>query len=446
MLGLLDASLTSPGLREFARLLRSELATRLGLFGQAQMEIEQAEKLNPPPPAGALLEARVAALIGRRQFDEARKSINSARVADPIKGLCTLRVVLARHRELPPSRERKDVDAEAFRVAEVFRGSSRPEGRRALMELARAIDEPGADDPLDWWDVLAEGHLRLGNPARAGRLEAKAADRASPTGHPDKTAGFRYKAGAYLFEAGKFAEADRLLSKVVDDPDMPRDLKTRAGMLRALARGRAVATREPGASRAAYLEALEGQVRDFPLEPVTGEARWLLGQVRLAAGRPEEAMNLWSGITHSHPRWLEARLLIADRLRKAVEIQRINRDQPAIAAKMNEARASLRAALASATDGPESAALTLQLASLELIPEVGRPSEVIDACERLLKQEARPEQHRMARLDRMVVLCRPDGQLRPRRSREMRSGQPNPLTSFPPSDCSTTRRSRPIPS
>ncbi len=191
----------------------------------------------------------------------------------------------------------------------------------------------------------------------------------------------------------------------VDDPTAPRDLKTRAGMLRALARGRAVATREPGASRAAYLEALEGQVRDFPLEPVTGEARWLLGQVRLAAGRPEEAMNLWSGITHSHPRWLEARLLIADRLRKAVEIQRINRDQPAIAAKMNEARASLRAALASATDGPESAALTLQLASLELIPEVGRPSEVIDACERLLKQEARPEQHRMARLDRMVALA-----------------------------------------
>ena len=404
-LGLLDATLTAPGLREFARLLRSELATRLGLFGQAQMEIEQAEKLNPPPPASALLEARVAALIGRRQFDEARKTIDSAKVAEPLKGLGTLRVVLARRREIPAGKDRKEFDDEAFRVAERFRGSSRPEGRRALMELARAIDEPAAAAPPEWWDLMAEGHQRLGNPTRAGRLEAKGADRAEASGQAEKAATLRYKAGAYLFEAEKFAEADRLLSKVRDAQASPKDLKGRAGMLRVLARGRAVATREPGASKAAYLDALEGQVRDFPVEPATGEARWLLGQVRLAAGRPEEALALWSGIPHGHLRWLEARLLIADRLRESVEIQRINRDSSAIAEKMDRARKSLRAGLDAASEGPETAALTLQLARLELTLDAGHPAEALDACDRLLKQAARPDQHRMARLYRMVALA-----------------------------------------
>ncbi len=404
-LGLLDAALTAPGLREFARLLRSELATRLGLFGQAQMELEEAEKLSPPPPPSALLEARVAALIGRRQYDEARRVIDAANVADPVKGLSTLRVTLARRREIPPGRERKEADDEAFRDAAKFQGASTPEGRRALMELARAVDEPGGDAPPEWWELLAEGHLRLGNPTRAGRLVARAADRAEAAGRPDRSGPLRFKAGAYLFEAGKFAEADRSLSAVLSDTKATRELKSRAGMLRALARGRAVATREPGASKAAYLDALEGQVRDFPAEPSTGEARWLLGQVRMSADRPEEAMALWSGIPHGHLRWTDARNLIADRLREAVEVQRINRDSRAIASKMDRARKSLRDALDAASDGPEMAALLLQLARLELIPDVGRPSEALDACDRLLKQAAGPEQHRLARLYRMVALA-----------------------------------------
>ena len=75
---MLDASLTAPGLRPFALLLRSELSNRLGLFGQAQMEIEQAEKLSPAAAHWPrLLDAKVAALSGRGQFDEARKAIDA---------------------------------------------------------------------------------------------------------------------------------------------------------------------------------------------------------------------------------------------------------------------------------------------------------------------------------------------------------------------------------
>src|SRR5262249_2646054 len=48
-LSMLDGSLNAPGLAGFVRLLRAELANRLRLFGQAQMEVEGAEKLSPPP-------------------------------------------------------------------------------------------------------------------------------------------------------------------------------------------------------------------------------------------------------------------------------------------------------------------------------------------------------------------------------------------------------------
>ena len=404
-LAMLDASLSMPGLKPFARLLRGELSNRLGLFGQAQMEIEQAEKLTPAPPVAAVLEAKVTALDGRLLFEEARKSVEAAKVAGPLKRQMRVRILLARRREKSPGRDRKEIDDEAFREAEPFRGATSLEGRRALMELARTIDEPALDAPPAWWDLLAEGHLRLGDPVRAGRLDAKGADRAEAAGQVEKAATLRYKAGAYLFEAGKFSEADRRLTRVLEQPNIPRDLKARAGMLRTLARGRGLATRDPESSRASYLSALESQVRDFPDEPSTGEARWLLGQVRLAGGRLDEALALWAAIPHGHPRWTEARAQIADRLREAVEAQRINRDSTAVASKMEDARKSLKAALAQADEGPEIVTLTLQQARLELTPDAGRPSMALEACDRLLKLAARPDQHQTARLYRMVALA-----------------------------------------
>jgi hypothetical protein len=404
-LALLDGSLTTPGLRPFSRLLRSELSNRLGLFGQAQIEIELAEKLNPPPPLDTLLEAKVAALCGRNLFDEAKTVVGSAKVGEPLKRLLNLRIVLARRRDSPSGRERNEIDGEAFRIAEPFRGATGIEGRRGLMELAKAIDEPNAEASPDWWDLLAEGHLRLGDPIRAGRLDAKAGDRAEAAGQVEKTASLRYKAGAYLFEAGKFAEADRRLTQVIDQAAAPRDVKARAGMLRALARGRAVAIHEADSSRTSYLSALEAQVRDYPNEPSTGEARWLLGQVRLSAGRPDEAMQLWAGIHHGHPRWLESRTLIADRQREAVEAQQINHDSAAVTAKMDVARGFLKAALDQTREGTEVVTLTLLMARLELIPGAGSPPLAFEACERVLKLAAKAEQHQTAKLYRLVAFA-----------------------------------------
>jgi len=353
-LGLLDTSLTAPGLRGFTRLLRAELANRLGHFGQAQMESEEAEKLTPPPPAAPILEAKVAAMTGRELFRDARALVDASKVDDALKRLLRLRITLARRRELPPGRQRREIDAEAFGIAGPLPGSGRTEARRGLMELARSVDEPPGDAPAEWWDVLAEGHLRLGNPARAGRLEGKGADRAEALGQLDRAAWLRYKADA---------------------------------------------------SKGSYREALEAQVRDFPDDPSTGEARWLLGQLRLASGRRDEATSLLSGIGHGHPRWLEARLAAADLLRKAVEDQRINRDAPASKARIDEARRSLRLAIDAATAGDEAVALTLRLARLELTPDAGSPTVALDVSDRLLRMAAGPDQHRLARLYRAVALA-----------------------------------------
>jgi hypothetical protein len=404
-LGLLDPMLTAPRLGGFARLLRSDLAGRLGLFGQAQLEVEEAAKADPPPPIPALLAAKVTALAGREMFAEARAAIDAAKVDEPLKGLLRLRVVLDRRAELPPGKARGEVDAEAFRIAETFRGSSRPESRRGLIELARAIDEPTLDAPAEWWDLLAEGHLRLGDPSRAGRLDAKGGDRAEALGKPELAATLRFRAGGCLFEAEKFEEADARLSSLVASPTAPRATRARAGMLRALARGRGLALKQPWTSRKAYLDALESQTRDFGDDPASGEARWLLGKARLASGDRAGANQLWAGIAHGNARWLEAQLASAELLREDVEGQRINRDAAASRKSIEIARNALRKGLDQASDGLEAMELGLRKMKLELIPEAGSPGEALETCDRLLRKASTPEQHELARLGRMVALA-----------------------------------------
>ncbi len=402
---LLERTMTLPQLRGYAHLLRSELSARLGLLGQAQIEIEQAEKSIPPPPPSAVLEVKVAALTGRSLFDDARKLVAGSKVDEAFKGLLTLRVALAARHDVNAGPSRDAIDAQAFGIAEGLREQNRPEGRRALIELARAIDEPAASAPEGWWDLLAEGQLRLGNPTRAGRLAAKGADRLEAGTQPAAAARLRSRAGACLFEAGQFAEADRVLTRIVDSPAVAADARAKAGMLRALARGRALATRQAGASRESYLSALEAQVRDFPGDQASGEARWLLGKVRLSSGRRDDAIGLWSGIPHGHPRWLEAALAVADLLRQGVEDQRIGREASATRIKLDEARRSIRAALDAATEGAEPAALGLRRARLELIPGAGDPGRALEAADRVLAGPAQADQHRQARLERMVALA-----------------------------------------
>ena len=398
---LLDRSLNAPRLRSYAPLLHAELTNRLGEFGAAQVEIEELAKLKEPPPIAPLTEARITALAGRGQYAEASKVADGSAFSAERKALWKLRIALAKYKNAAFGRDRSAVEAEVFLAAQALGGGNSPDSVRGLMELARGIDQPAKSTPAAWWDLLADGQLALRNPDRAARLAERGADQAAP----DQAAPLRFKVGACWFQAEKYAEADTALTRVVDDPTAPGSLRARAGMLRALARGRALADRLPGASRAGYRAALETQVRDFGADPVSGEARWLLGKIRLAVGRRDEAVTLWSGIAHGQPRWLEAREAAADQLIEAIEDQWINRDEQAIRPKINAARTQIRVALDEAVEGEESVGLGFRLARLESTPGAGDPAEAVAIYDRLLRGPAGPDQHQRARLGRMVALA-----------------------------------------
>jgi len=371
--GLLDRSITSPRLRAFARLLHADLANRLGQFGPAQIEAEEAAKLDPPPPIVATTETRINALAGRGLFAEAVEVIGRSPVAIEQKTLWQLRLALARRRVAQPGQAPTAATTEAFELAGKLRGGQSPEARRGLMELARAIDDPGPNAVPRWWDLLVEGRLLLLEPAQAASLAGRGADRAVATQN-DQAAPLRFKAGACWFQAEKFSDADASLT-------------------------------QPGASQAAYLTALEDQVRNFPDDPSSGEARWLLGKLRLAANRTDDAIALWSQIQHEHPRWLEAESGAADLAINAVQNQWISHDPAAVQPKVDSARALIRAALDRAIEGDEVVPLGLRLARLELIPGVGQPAEAIAILDRLLRGPGSDDQHRQARLGRMVALA-----------------------------------------
>ena len=398
---LLDRSLTAPRLRSYALLLHAELTNRLGEFGAAQVEIEELAKLKEPPPIRALTEARITALMGRGQFAEANKLADGSTISSDWKALWKLRIALAKHHQAAVGKERVAVEAEVFQSAATLEGSQSAEAVRGLMELARGIDQPASSSPAAWWNLLADGQLALQNPERAARLAERGADQATP----DQAAPLLFKVGACWFQAEKYGEAETALTRVVENTAAPESLRARAGMLRALTRGRAVADRLPGASQASYRAALETQVRDFGADPASGEARWLLGKIRLAAGRRDEAVALWTGIAHGQPRWFEAQGAAADQTIGAIEDQWVNHDDPTIRPRIEAARTQIRAALDQAIEGVESVGLGFRLARLESIPGVGDPAAAVAVYDRLLRGPASPDQHQQARLGRMVALA-----------------------------------------
>ena len=274
---------TEKTLQGFAHLLRSELLVRLGNADAARAAWEAASKSKPPPPAESLLEARVSLLLGQKQFDEALRALEASKVEPIARNVLALRVRLAQRAALS-GKARTAAESEAFRLARSLRDLSKAEGRRAVLSLARALKEPDAGQDPDAWHALAEGYSGLGDPDHASALEARGADRAEALGRHEQAATFRLRAGALLYQAGKYREADPLLSRVVEDPKAGPS-RPRAGSLRALARGRALALKRPGATLKDYLAALEYQIHEFPDDPTAGEARWLLGKARLAIGR-----------------------------------------------------------------------------------------------------------------------------------------------------------------
>jgi hypothetical protein len=393
---MLEKPMEEPALRGFASLLYADVLGKLGDENGAKSALASAAKATPPPTPEALLEAKVGIMMAGHQFDQALKAVEESTAGASGKALLTVRIRLAQRARLAPGSARGEAEKALFEAARPLQGASNSEARLALLELGRGVKEPDSAQDPDAWDLLAEAAIVAGDFGRASALEAKGADRAEAMGQPEKAAALRLRAGAALFRAEKFLEADAMLNRVAD-ARQAGDSRPKAGLLRIMARARALATKQPGASQSAYLAALESQIRDFPKDPSANEARWLLGKLRLATSSPAEAQALWADIPRSDPRWLDARLAVAGLNQEALDAQRITNDRPLVRQCCTEARSFLSSSQSQCQSDAERAAISLAMVRLELTPEVGHPEEARRLCESIQRTASQADQRDRAR-------------------------------------------------
>lgn len=399
----LEPPIKDPSLAGFALLLRGELLGRAGLFDQGIAAIEQAAKASPAPSATELIQARVAILIRKEQFDEALKVIQKAPVAEGFKGLLTVQTRLAQRADLPPGRDQSAVESALFQSLKALRASGKPEARIALMTVAGRLRELDGEQEPDSWDLLAEGRALRGEAAEAGALEIRGANRAEQLGDAAKATALRLRAGAYLLKAEQFAAADVLLTRIYDDPKAGAD-RSKAGLLRIHARGRALAARIPGVTPQSYVAALEAQIKDFPKEASTGEARWLLGQLNLAHGERETALTLLAAISPGDPRWLESRLIVTRLHLEDLATLRIANDHDLVKERFDKAKRFISESHALARSANEQLEYDLAMARLELTPGVGHPEAARTICSRIQKSAAPPTLRDLATRLNIVAL------------------------------------------
>lgn len=403
-LGAIEKPITEPMLQGFANLLRAQLLGRLGKPSDAEAAFELAAKASPAPPDADRLETLVGIKIRRTEFDDARKAIDASKVGDSLKALLAVRVGLAQARSTVAGPERSSVEADLFQRVKPLRGSSDPEARLALIALAKGLVTPGSELGPDAWETLAEGATALGDLSRAASLESKAADRADTLDDNAQATTLRLRAGAMLFQQGSFLEADAMFSMIFDDPDAGA-ARVKAGILRILARSKAVAQKLPGASRASYVSALEAQIRDFPKDPTANQARWLLGKLRLDASEHDTAKALWMEIPRGDPHWLDSRLALAEIRQDDLDNQRINNDRALIKSCYDDAKAFLNTASTECKSQADRTAIDLAMVRLELTPDAGHPDEARSLCESILRSAGHADQRDRARRLHIVAVA-----------------------------------------
>jgi tetratricopeptide (TPR) repeat protein len=402
-LALLKHPATEPGLQGFAGLLRADLLRRSGRLDEAAVELEAAARTKPSPPEAEVLAVRMDILSGQKKYNEAAAAVKGTSLPEPAKELALFRLRLAECAGLAPGPDRFPVEQDVFRLAAGLRQRNSGEARLAMAALAGSDLEPDARHDPQVWDIIAQASAVRGDADKAAKLEEHAARRAQELGQAEATAGFRLRGGGFLFQAGKFAAADALLSRVADDPKAGA-LRAKAGMLRSLARGQALAAGAPGVTATGYAAALQQQIREFPKDPSTDEARWLLGSLVRDAGEPARASTLWMEIPPGASRWLDARLAVAEMNLTALEKGLVIGDRQALMDRYRRAQAHLVQSLKQAKSDAEQAALSLAQARLNLVPTVGRPQLAMALLERTGRMPLSTLDRYRARLLRMIGL------------------------------------------
>ncbi|WP_337177244.1 hypothetical protein [Paludisphaera sp.] len=406
-LGLLKEPPTEPALAGFHALLKAELLRLEGKVEEAAALVASAAKSQPPPPEAELLDVLLPILIDRRAFDEARKAIDAMDLPTPAKALQRVRVDLGQWRAAGPeaagATDRRAMEDDLLAKIRELREARAPELRVALSELAASGLAFEPDAPRELWDALAEGHEIRGDPAAAAETSEKAAARAERDGLRAEAAESRLRAAGFHFQAGRFAEADALLDKIVGDPQAGPS-RARASLLQALARGRqAAGATDSRADR--YEQALRRHLQDFPDDPTAIEARWMLGSLEQARGNRDRALELWKAVPPESPRWGQARVAACDAMRRALEDRVAAEEREGLEADYEAARRFVDQSIEVARPRPDAdrADLLIARSRLDLTPVVGRPASAREAAENCLAMNLTPSQRYRARLARMVA-------------------------------------------
>jgi tetratricopeptide (TPR) repeat protein len=402
-LALLQEPMTEAGLRGFSSLLKADLLLRGSRIDEAAAELDAASRADPPPPEREILDVRIPVLIGQKKFKEAEAAITASQLDLPGKDLELVELRLAELTKLAPGNDRFAVEQDMFRLIKALRQGKTNEARLGLLALAQSGIDPDPRNTAEIWDILAEAQEVRGDAVKAGALELRAARRAEEQGQAEAAAGFRLRSGGFLFQAGRYAEADALLSRVADEPRAGA-FRPKAGMLRAMARGRALAGGAPGVTASTYAEALQKQIVDFPADPATDEARWLLGTLFRATGEPGKAEPFWTAIAQGSPRWLDARLAVADIKLSAVESELLSGERHLIVLAYQRAESFLIESAQHARNEREQVELLLAQARLNLVPTAGKAPLALSILERLGGMGMTPQERYRARLARMIAL------------------------------------------
>jgi len=400
----LETPIEQPQLQHFAILLRAELLGLLNREKQALRILKEAEAApNQSIPPDSLLETLVGLRVADEQFDQALEDIKNSKADELCRDRMKLRVRVGQRGSMLPGASRSRVEQAMFETATSLRGRPEPEARAALVDLSRSVSEPDAtQDPMAW-DLLTDIALGQGDLARASALAIQGAARADALRQPKVASALRLKGGAALFRAGQYLEADKVFSQLTEDAQ-GGESRPKAGLLRIMARARALADGIEGASQTDYRSALEYQIKTFPEDPSSSEARWLLGKVERAA-RPSKARALWSAIPRSAPQWLDSRLAILQIQQDQLDNQRLVNNRAHVKSLYNEAKSFLNKSYGEAKEDRERAAINLGLIRLELTPEVGEPANAQKLCDVVQRSVALPQQRLRAQQFKVVALC-----------------------------------------
>lgn len=387
-----------------AHWLRADLLTRLERFADALPAIEAAERARHLPNVSSVVALKVRILTGLNRFDEALQTIEKAKIARTEKSWLALRVALARRSGMSAKDPGRLVaEAEAIERLNTLKKLNSPEARPALLDLARAIGEPAPGSKPEVFETLAEGRFLLGDSEQATRLLLEGADRAETLKDPTAAGRLRYRAAAFLYQNGEDARCDRVLSKILDEPRYG-SIRSRASLLRILARQR---TAEGGneVDIRSYVDSLTRHLKDFADDPLSGEARWRLGKVRLGSGDRREAFALWSAIGRDSSRWLESRLAILEALREEIASRRKLGDQTEAERLRREAETVIVESRKHARDAAERFAFQLESIRLDLLPGIGNARAALESCDRLREEPGRLSQREAAERLRIVALA-----------------------------------------